>query len=212
MEGGRHGERKGHFTNICSLSVSTRNTQYTQTGYHTFKLSLLKRPLLKAGQGSCYVTHSGLERSRGESDSWNWQRDRERREARSREGKSMEPTGRDPVEKSWRNKHPLLLTCPRSSYFFPLVESVWKQRASIHWCNPHRSATQGTEQDGQDEDCIQGSKWKTPSTSQNTHAHQHAPSTPNLPFCLWESVDSNQPSLQLLIPVTSLMSILGQMT
>lgn len=49
MQGGRHGERKGHLTSICS-SVSTRNTQYTQTGQDTFKLSLIKRPLLKAGR------------------------------------------------------------------------------------------------------------------------------------------------------------------
>ena len=76
-----------------------------------------------------------------------------------------------PSRKKLKDKHPPLLTCPQIPYFFPLVESVWKQRASIHWCNPHRSATQGTEQDGQDEDWIQGSKRKTPSTSQNTHMH-----------------------------------------
>lgn len=63
--------------------------------------------------------------------------------------RATKPTGRDPAEKSWINKHqhhsrPAL----RSPAFFPSVESHRKLKdKGVHWRNPHRSAAQDTEQD-----------------------------------------------------------------
>lgn len=137
-------------------------------------------------------------------------RDRERREARSREGRSMEPTGWGPVEKRWRiNTHHSwpALRSPISSH--------WNQSASrgqaftgvIHTGRPPKAQSRT----GRVKTGSRGVNGRHPAhlkTRMHTSMTQALPTSPST----YDSLDSNQPSLQLLIPVTPLMSILRQMT
>lgn len=144
-KGGREGERKECLTSISS------NQSRQQTWYIPIECN--QETTFKVGAGLVLLTTrhcfpSVLEGSRSESDSWNSEIETQRRVKGKR---AMEPTGWDPVGKSWRNKHPTSFsTCPLISSVLPTVESLWEPKdKGAHWCNPYRSATQDTEQDGE---------------------------------------------------------------